>query len=256
MSDELAAAAQAMGIPEALVERSARARAEATGQTYEEVLAAWAGGEAVAAAPAPAPEQEEAVDEAAVTEAPPPEEEEAPAAPAVAPAAAGPAPDLRHATAPARPPILEAPPDRPLVSIAGGLGVLLLVILLGFVFPSLPVDSAEVRTSRVAFSAAAEQGRHVYLSAGCAACHTQAIRSVVADADLGPVSLPDTNQVVGFRRIGPDLSDVGSRLDSARLEAIVSGPTHPPTALSNEDVSALASYLSESATRAEGVEAS
>jgi mono/diheme cytochrome c family protein len=51
MSD-LAAAAAAMGAPEALVKRSAEARAKATGASVDEVLAAWAGG---APAPATAP---------------------------------------------------------------------------------------------------------------------------------------------------------------------------------------------------------
>ncbi len=43
MSD-LAAAAAAMGVPEALVKRSAEARAKATGASVDEILAAWAGG--------------------------------------------------------------------------------------------------------------------------------------------------------------------------------------------------------------------
>ena len=48
MSD-LAAASAAMGVPEALVKRSAEARARAIGASVDEILAAWAGG-----APAPA----------------------------------------------------------------------------------------------------------------------------------------------------------------------------------------------------------
>ena len=55
MSD-LAAAAAAMGVPEALVKRSAEARAKATGGSVEEILAAWAGGgEAPSAAASAAP---------------------------------------------------------------------------------------------------------------------------------------------------------------------------------------------------------
>jgi mono/diheme cytochrome c family protein len=49
MSD-LAAAAAAMGVPETLVQRSAEARAKATGASVDEILAAWAGGAAVPAA--------------------------------------------------------------------------------------------------------------------------------------------------------------------------------------------------------------
>lgn len=55
MSD-LGAAAAALGIPEALAQRSAEARAQETGSTVEEILAAWAGG---GSAPAPAPKSSE-----------------------------------------------------------------------------------------------------------------------------------------------------------------------------------------------------
>ncbi len=44
MSENLSAAAEALGTPEAIVQRSAAARAKADGVAVEEVLAAWAGG--------------------------------------------------------------------------------------------------------------------------------------------------------------------------------------------------------------------
>src|SRR5688572_14318989 len=89
-----------MGVPEPIVERSARARAAASGQSYEEILAAWAGGQAVAAAPAEAPPTEEAPAEAPAEDAPA-TEEAAPAPPAAAPAApAEPAPAAAAAVAP------------------------------------------------------------------------------------------------------------------------------------------------------------
>jgi mono/diheme cytochrome c family protein len=50
----LSAAAAKLGIPEPLVQRSAAARAAVTGVSVDEILAAWAGGEAVAGAAAPA----------------------------------------------------------------------------------------------------------------------------------------------------------------------------------------------------------
>lgn len=57
MSDQSAAAAQAMGIPEDLVNRSAKARAAETGGDVEAIIAAWAeGGSAPAGAPPPPPE--------------------------------------------------------------------------------------------------------------------------------------------------------------------------------------------------------
>ncbi len=53
MSDQLSSAAQAMGIPEELVQRSAAARAAAAGTDTETVIGAWAGGQSAPAAAAP-----------------------------------------------------------------------------------------------------------------------------------------------------------------------------------------------------------
>jgi mono/diheme cytochrome c family protein len=84
MSDFLAAAAQALNAPEVLVKRSAEARAKATGTPVDDILAAWAGGQTVAAAPpatpatAPAPEPEPTPPAAPATPEPPLEAEPAP----------------------------------------------------------------------------------------------------------------------------------------------------------------------------------
>lgn len=101
MSD-LSAAAEAMGVPEPIIERSARARAAASGQSYEDVITAWAGGEASAAPSAPQPEPEEAPPaEAAPEEAT--SEAAAPPEPAAQPAAAEPAQQPAAAAATAAP---------------------------------------------------------------------------------------------------------------------------------------------------------
>lgn len=254
MSDQLSAAATTMGIPAAIAERSARAWAEASGQTYEDVLTAWAGGQAVAAAPpaeaAPEPAPEPATDgapEPAPEPAPPTLAAPAPAAPApVAPAAAW----VGARAGP--PPILDAPVESPLRRVVGGVGVLVLALFLGFVFPSLPEPSNEVRSSHFALSQAGQDGQVVYLRAGCASCHTQAVRSVVADLGLGPVALPDTNQVLGYRRIGPDLSNAGGRLDADQLSATITGASHPAMALSDSALGALVAYLGETSSPTPG----
>lgn len=93
MSD-IDSAAEVMGVPAPIVERSARAWAAASGQSYEEVVAAWAGGQAgavsqPAAAPAPPPADSEAEAPADTEEAAAPAPEPAvPAAAATAPAPA------------------------------------------------------------------------------------------------------------------------------------------------------------------------
>lgn len=104
MSEHLAAAAQALGAPEELVERSARARAAASGTSVDDVLAAWAGGGTVAAAapaevPAPPAAADEDPEPAADDAAPVIEAAEAPA----------PVPATVGAAAPVAPP---APPER------------------------------------------------------------------------------------------------------------------------------------------------
>ncbi len=91
MSEHLAAAAAALNAPEAMVKRSAEARAKATGASVDDILAAWAGGGS-APAPATAPATSPA------TAAPPPAPEAAPVdptpteQPAATPAAPAPAP--------------------------------------------------------------------------------------------------------------------------------------------------------------------
>lgn len=127
-NDLLASAAAALGIPESLTKRSAEARAKAAGIPVEEVLRAWSGGGAVAAAPAGAPEPERVPAPAAPAATPPPAPVEA-AAPVVTGAeaavpvasaveAAVPVASAAEAAAAAIPPAL-APPVRPVPESIG-----------------------------------------------------------------------------------------------------------------------------------------
>jgi len=93
VSELLTAAADALNVPETLVQRSAAARATANGTSVDDVLSAWAGGApAAGSAPAPAPAVEEptpTADEPTTEPAPSQAPEPEPAAqPDVAPAAA------------------------------------------------------------------------------------------------------------------------------------------------------------------------
>lgn len=95
----LSGAAAALGLPEALVKRSAEARAAQTGQTVDDILAAWAGGEAMEVAKPPQAEE---------PAAPEPEPETEQAAPAEAPATPvidAPQPAAASATTPTRAPV-------------------------------------------------------------------------------------------------------------------------------------------------------
>ncbi len=257
MSD-LAGAAAALGLPEALVQRSAEARATETGASVDDILAQWAGGET---APAPAPvaatpeptEAPEAPDEAATEEAPatapapsPAVSIEIPGQPATAPAPAA-------ATGPFKPPVLVGAKDNPMTVLAGVIGLFVIVVMVGLIGPSIPTDSPGARTSEIGFSEAALHGRDVYAVTGCAACHTQMVRPVIADVGLGPVTLADTNQILGTRRFGPDLADVGARITGRQIEAIVTGlGDHPAHDLAAEDMADLVAYLSEAASAPPG----
>lgn len=130
MSEYLAPAAQALNAPEAIVQRSAEARAKASGASVDDVLQAWAGGGSVAAAasapPAAAsPVAEETPEPVGTPPAPepspapaPPPATEAPPAPAAAPAAVAVAePEEQEAPE-------EAAPLRERVRISGRVGAL------------------------------------------------------------------------------------------------------------------------------------
>ena len=258
MSDQLSAAAAALGLPEALVQRSAEARAAETGASADDILAQWAGGEA---APAPAeaeaeeaPPADEGAEETAGPEEEPAAPEEEPAAPEVVieePAQPGEAPSPAP-SGPYRPPVLVGARDNPMTLLAGVIGLFLIVVMVGLVGPSIPTDIPGARSSHIDFSEGALAGREAYAEAGCASCHTQMVRPVVADVGLGPVTLSDTNQVIGTRRFGPDLAHVGARMSGAQLEAIVNGlGDHPAHTLDADDMSALLAYLAESTSDGE-----
>src|SRR6516164_10144257 len=68
-------------------------------------------------------------------------------------------------------------------------------------------------------SALAQQGRAVYVSEGCAYCHTQQVRPLPSDRPFGRPSAPgdfayQTPELLGAHRTGPDLTNVGARQPS------------------------------------------
>jgi len=245
-------AAEVMGIPADLVSRSAAARAQASGTTTDEVLAAWGGGGSVASKAREEPEAatpeepDEAAAPAPAESREPAEQEplEMPTAPAGAPAT----PPPTSAPVSSAPPVLVGAYDNPWAVVVGALGLFVAVVLLALVGPSIPVDTPGARSSEIVLSESGTAGRDVYASLGCASCHTQMIRPLIADVGVGPVTLNDTNQILGNRRYGPDLADIGSRTTATEIESIVSGSGgHQAHSLSPEDMSSLIAYLLESA---------
>ncbi len=249
MSDLSAAAAAALGIPEAIVERSAAARAEETGMTVDDVLTAWAGGGDIPPPAPPTPAEPEAAEEPAAPTDEPAESDAAPS-PTPTPVIETPgAPPVIAPTPPGKPPILVGEADNPIAVLVGAVGLFVALFLVGVIGPSLPTENPGARTSDLPYTETALHGQEIYQSVGCASCHTQMVRPVVADVGLGAVSLNDTNQVLGSRRFGPDLSNVGARITASQIEAIILGlDDHPALSLSSDDLDALVAYMTESAT--------
>jgi len=88
-----------------------------------------------------------------------------------------------------------------------------------WLIPSTEVNPSEGTilgdTVRVESSEAFAAGKEVYFQEGCAVCHTQQVRPIVTDVDLGVVSLygdyvNEDTVPLGLMRIGPDLMHVGS----------------------------------------------
>ena len=68
MSELLSKVAEILKAPEELVQRSAEARAEASGKSVDEVLQSWAGGEAIESSPATETPVEETSEETSTDE--------------------------------------------------------------------------------------------------------------------------------------------------------------------------------------------
>ena len=133
------------------------------------------------------------------------------------------------------------------------------IVFFGFVAVgatvALPASDPAVRatTSGAKLSTLAAKGLKVYQSEGCWYCHTQDVRNTPVDAPYGKAlkasAYAGLSPVpVGFERIGPDLSHVGSRYGSA--DDLMKLLAHPPPSqmpsygfLSQKELRALAAYL-------------
>lgn len=257
MSSQIVATlAEQFGASEALVQRSADARAAALGSTADEVLSSWSGGAPPpAAAPVPAPVPETAPEPPA-PEAPAPEPAEIEEEPVI---------PEEPAAVPPEPILVELPgePDPIPVGSLGGLllGALILfaVMFVAVVIAPSSAGNAEAldAVQTIELSDAALQGRDVYLAEGCALCHTQQVRPIVTDADLGIVTLSESPLIPGYQRIGPDLTHAGSR-ESTGSPGWLAGYLDDPSAfrpdgkhasfsyLSSQDLENLVAYLVES----------
>lgn len=112
------------------------------------------------------------------------------------------------------PVLLRIALDRPRELLVAGL-VLLIAFAIHRLQPSMPVAASQ---------SAIDRGRQVYISEGCIHCHSQYVRPNTADVLMwGPVDkLTDIHNqqppLIGNRRQGPDLSQIGSRRSALWLK--------------------------------------
>lgn len=90
-----------------------------------------------------------------------------------------------------------------------------------------------------------ERGRQVFISEGCMNCHSQYVRPGTADVTMwGPTNRPasvlaETPPLIGNRRQGPDLSEIGSRRSALWLKAHFMNPS----AVSHDSIMPCYAYL-------------
>ena len=241
MSELLAKVAEILGAPETLVQRSAEARAEASGNTVEEVLQSWAGGEAIAAS-APAAEtsvvEETPVEEVVVEEAPVETMEKV----------------IEEES-------VELKKESSLIFIAGVLGVAMFTYFFAFAIPKNQSADlvAESLNNEVAVSQEVLKGAQVYNDLNCQSCHTQNVRLLIPDSQNGKILKNKfADEVIikntGLLRLGPDLSTSATReptnnekwltrylTDSASVRDTIPHPNYD--FLSTSDLDYLLTYL-------------
>ena len=213
MSELLSKVAEILKAPEELVQRSAEARAEASGKTVDEVLQSWAGGEAIeSSAPADTP-----AEEAPVEEEPAVEEvvEEEPAVEEVT--------EEEPAEEDALEEVVEEEPieikkENSLAFISGVLTVVIFTFVFGYLFPKQQSENlvSDSLNNTVEISDEALKGAEIYNQMNCQSCHTQNVRVLIPDSQNGKVlknKYAEQSVVLntGLVRIGPDLSSSASR---------------------------------------------
>ena len=241
MSELITKVAEILGIPETLVQRSAEARAEASGNTVEEVLQSWAGGEAVAAS-APA-EKAPVVEETPVEEV----KEEVVVAEDVETVVEEESVELKKESA--------------LVFISGVIGVALFTYFFAFVIPKNQSTDlvAESLNNEIVVSQEVLEGAQVYNDLNCQSCHTQNVRLLIPDSQNGKILKNKfANEIIikntGLLRLGPDLSTSATReptnnakwlsrylIDSASVRDTIPHPNYD--FLSVTDLDYLVTYL-------------
>lgn len=144
--------------------------------------------------------------------------------------------------------------------IIGSLALFLLGVIgtvtLPFYDSSMQKPNANAELRHYAPNTPEARGRVIYIREGCHVCHTQFVRPVKADSNLGPVSAAgdyfyDAPPLLGTVRTGADLMWVGKRWNAEWLirnlknpREMLPGSNMPRyNYLSDQELSDLAAYL-------------
>ena len=164
MSELLSKVAEILKAPEELVQRSAEARAEASGKSVDEVLQSWAGGEAIESSAPVEATTEEATTEEEVVEATTEEEvvEEEP---------------------------VEMEKESSFAFIAGVISVAIFTYIFAFSIPKQQSETLVADSLNNSFEITNEalKGAEVYNQLNCQSCHTQNVRVLIPDSQNGIV---------------------------------------------------------------------
>ena len=200
MSELVNKVAEILNAPVDLVQRSAEARAAASGISVDDVLSSWAGGESVASS---APKEEEPVVEETAEEVVEEIIEETAAEEVVE--------EIIEE-------IVEMKNESSLSFISGVLLVSIFTYLFAFAIPKNQATNLVSDSLNNSVNSTSEviEGAEIYSSLNCQSCHTQNVRTLIPDTQNGKVlqnKYANATLInnVGNIRLGPDLSTAATR---------------------------------------------
>ena len=258
MSELVNKVAEILNAPVDLVQRSAEARAQASGMSVDEVLNSWAGGESVAASPAPVAAEEAPVEEV---------KEEAPVEEVVEESVEETTKETieeieaQEIIEEVVEEVVELKNESALSFISGVLLVGLFTYLFAFTIPKNQATNIVSDSLNNSVSASNEviKGAEIYAELNCQSCHTQNVRTLIPDTQNGKVLKNKfANETlinnVGNIRLGPDLSTSATReptnssqwlirylSDSTSVNRDIPHPSYD--FLDDEDLEYLVTYL-------------
>ena len=251
MSELVNKVAEILKAPIDLVQRSAEARAVASGKSVDEVLNSWAGGESVeASAPVEeAPKEEAPVEEVVeeiVEEVVEEIVEEAP---------------VEEVVEEIVEEVVELKKESSLAFVSGVLSIAVFTFIFAFLTPknqSISIVESSLNNTK-SVSADVIKGAEIYSELNCQSCHTQNVRTLIPDTQNGKVlSNKYANKAliknIGNIRLGPDLSTNSLReptnnaqwlerylIDSSSVNRNIPHPNYE--FLDDQDLDYLVTYL-------------